>query len=101
MQPDVIEPQEQQETEEEQLRRDLDSLYVLPLRILPLASTALQRAKLVKDSRLNSAIEIFSNKATGSGLVYFDDINAATFGMSQQEFRAEPWPAQFVRRLQP
>ncbi len=64
MQTDVIEPKEQQEADEKQFRRDLDSLYVLPLRILPLTSTAIQRAKMVKDSRLNSAIEIFSNKAT-------------------------------------
>ena len=99
MQTDVIELQEQRETEEKQFRRDLDSLHVLPLRILPLASTALQRAKMVKDSRLNSAIEIFSNKATGSGLVYFDDINAATFGMSKQEFRADQAMLESLGRL--
>ncbi len=88
MQPDVIRLQEQ-EAEEKQFRRDLDSLYVLPLRILPLASTAIQRAKMVKDSRLNSAIEIFSNKATGTGLVYLDDLKPATFGISRREFKAD------------
>ncbi len=59
MVPDVIELQEQQEAEEKQFQRDLDSLYVLPLRILPLGSTARQRANLVLDSRLKSAFEIF------------------------------------------
>ena len=99
MQTDVIELQEQRETEEKQFRRDLDSLHVLPLRILPLASTALQRAKMVKDSRLNSAIEIFSNKATGSGLVYLDNLKAATFGMSRREFKADQALLESLGRL--
>ena len=89
MQPDIIDLHEQQEADEKQFRQDLDSLYVLPLRILPLASKALQRAKMVKESRLKSAIEIFSNKATGTGLVYLDDVNGATFGMSEKEFQAD------------
>ena len=89
MQTDIIENQQQPEADEEQFRRDLDSLYVMPLRILPFASTGLQRAKLVKDSRLKTAIEIFSNKATGTGLVYLDDMVAETFGMSRQEFKAD------------
>ncbi len=89
MTPEVIEYHEQQHAEDTQFRRDLDSLYVLPLRILPLASNALQRAKMVKDSRLNSAIEIFSDKATGTGLVCLDDLKPATFGVSRREFKAD------------
>ncbi len=89
MAPEVIEYHVQRQAEDTQFRRDLDSLYVLPLRILPLASNALQRAKMVKDSRLNSAIEIFSDKATGTGLVCLDDLKPATFGISRREFKAD------------
>ena len=99
MQTDVIDSKEQQEADEKQFRRDLDSLYVMPLRILPLASKALQRAKIVKDSRLKSAIEIFSNKSTGTGLVYLDDLKAATFGMSIQEFKADQAMLESLGRL--
>ena len=89
MQSDIIDRHEQQKADEKQFRRDLGSPYVAPLRILPLTSPALLRAKMVKDSRLLSAIEIFSNKATGTGLVYLDDLVADTFGMSKQEFKAD------------
>ncbi len=89
MNPDIVEHQEQHEIQEAQFRRDLDSLYVLPLRIVPLESSALQRARMVKDSRLNSAIEIFSNKATGTGLVYLHDLKASSLGMSKREFKAD------------
>lgn len=89
MNPDVIEWQEKQDALDEQFRRDLDSLYVLPLRILPLTSGALQRLRMVKDTRLNSAVEIFSNKATGTGLLYLDELNANTFSHSKQDFKTD------------
>lgn len=75
--------------QDEELRRDLDSLYVLPLRILPLRSAALQRARMIKDSRLDSAIQIFSDKMTGSGLVYLDDLKASALGMTKEAFKAD------------
>lgn len=89
MNPDVIEWQEKQDAQDRQFRRDLDSLYVLPLSILPLTSGGLQRLRMVKDSRLDSAVEIFSNKDTGTGLLYLDELNANTFNHSKDDFRTD------------
>lgn len=50
-----------------QFQQDTDSLYFLPLRILPIKAAALQRARMIKDARLESAIELFSGRDTGSG----------------------------------
>jgi hypothetical protein len=99
MQPDIIDLHEQREAEERQFRRDLDSLYVLPLRILPLHTPALLRAKMVKDSGLKSAIEIFSDRATGTGLVYVDDLKGETFGVSNQAFQGDQIMVESLGRL--
>ena len=48
---------------------DMDSMFVLPLSIIPLETPALQSAKLIKNVRLKSVIEIFQDASTGSGQV--------------------------------
>jgi hypothetical protein len=48
---------------------DMDSLFVLPLSIIPLQTPALQSAKLIKNVRLRSVVEIFSDAQTGSGQI--------------------------------
>jgi hypothetical protein len=48
---------------------DMDSMFVLPLSIIPLQTPALQAAKLIKNVRLRSAVEIFADAQTGSGQV--------------------------------
>lgn len=48
---------------------DMDSMFVLPLSIIPLETPALQSAKLIKNVRLKSVIEIFSDDQTGSGQI--------------------------------
>ena len=53
---------------------DNDSLYVMPLSIVPLRTTALRRARMVKDSRLQTAIQMFADKSTGSGLLEVDKV---------------------------
>ena len=53
-------------TEEE---RELDSLHILPLNILPLETPGLQRARLIKNVRLDSVVELFHDADTGSGQV--------------------------------
>lgn len=58
-----------------QFQEDIDSLYVLPLRVVPIKSRALKRARMIKDAHLESAIEVFSNKETGSGQVYLADLD--------------------------
>lgn len=53
---------------------DVDSLFILPLSLIPLQTPALHRARLIKNVRLNSVIEIFSSKATGSGQINIEHL---------------------------
>jgi hypothetical protein len=53
---------------------DMDSLFVLPLSILPIETPALQSAKLIKNARLKSVIELFSDHQSGSGQVDVDKL---------------------------
>lgn len=53
---------------------DMDSMFVLPLSIIPLETPALQSAKLIKNVRLKSVIEIFSDEQTGSGQVDIESL---------------------------
>ena len=46
---------------------DRDSLHTLPLRTLPLDTTGLRRARLIKNVRLESVVELFTNANSGSG----------------------------------
>ena len=50
--------------------RDKDCLYILPLSIIPLETPGLKRARLVKNARLESAVEVFHGADTGSGRWY-------------------------------
>jgi hypothetical protein len=53
---------------------DMDSLFVLPLSIIPLETPALRQARLIKNARLLSVIEMFSDVQTGSGQVEISDL---------------------------
>lgn len=46
---------------------DRDSLHILPISILPIAHSALRRARMVKNSHLDSVIELFNAPGCGSG----------------------------------
>lgn len=46
-----------------------DSLHILPLAMIPLQSNALSRARLIKNSRLESMLEVFDNANAGSGQI--------------------------------
>lgn len=63
---------------EEELKQiadsDMDSMFVLPLSIIPLETPALQSAKLIKNVRLKSVIEIFQDDSTGSGQVDIESL---------------------------
>jgi len=48
---------------------DMDSMFILPLSILPLQTPALQSARILKNSRLDSVVEIFHDQQSGSGQV--------------------------------
>jgi len=53
---------------------DRDSLHILPMSILPLETPALNRARLIKSVRLESVIELFSDKDAGSGQIDIEDL---------------------------
>ncbi len=46
---------------------DRDALHILPLATLPIVHPVLRRARLVKNTKLDSAIEIFNAPGCGSG----------------------------------
>lgn len=48
---------------------DRDALHILPLSIVPLESRTLSRSRLIKNARLESVVELFSNESTGSGQI--------------------------------
>jgi len=53
-----------------------DALHILPLRIIPLETPGLQRARLIKNVRLENVIEMFNDQKTGSGQVKPENITA-------------------------
>jgi hypothetical protein len=55
---------------------DMDSMFVLPLSIIPLQTPALQSARLIKNVRLRSVVEIFTDAQTGSGQVDVEGLPA-------------------------
>ena len=66
---------------------DRDSLHILPLYILPLETSALKRARLIKNARLKGVIELFTDEQTGSGQIEVENL-AAKFGWPEDE----PYP---------
>jgi hypothetical protein len=61
---------------------DMDSLHTLSLAILPVQHPTLKRARVIKNSRLDTVVEVFKDSGTGSGQIDIEKI--------QQEFG---WPA--------
>ena len=55
--------------------RDRDSLHILPLNMIPLESAPLKRTRMIKNSHLESVVEMFDDKDTGSGQVSVDDLH--------------------------
>jgi len=53
---------------------DRDSLHIMPLKILPLETPALNSARLIKNVRLQSVVELFDDKDTGSGQIDIEDL---------------------------
>lgn len=54
--------------------RDNDSLYVMPLRIVPFETPALRRGRLIRNAALNPAIEVFGLDNGASGQILIEDI---------------------------
>ena len=60
----------QDEIELSEYWREMDSLSILPLSIIPLETASLKRARLLKDASLESFVELFHDLDAGSGRVY-------------------------------
>ncbi len=58
----------------EALSRDRDSLHVLPLCDIPFDTPGLSQARLIKNVRLESVVEIFADADTGSGQLGIEDL---------------------------
>ncbi|TCS65019.1 hypothetical protein [Varunaivibrio sulfuroxidans] len=54
---------------------DRDALHVLPLAIVPFDSPVVRRARMIKNARLETVVEIFSNVHTGSGQIRVEDLS--------------------------
>ncbi|HUT49701.1 MAG TPA: hypothetical protein VM325_10185 [Alphaproteobacteria bacterium] len=53
---------------------DRDSLSILPLAILPLTTRGLQKSRMIKNARLQTVIEIFSDDSAGSLQLEIDGV---------------------------
>ncbi len=53
---------------------DIDSLFILPLRIIPFKTESLARSRLVKNSHIVGVLELFAERETGSGQVEIRDL---------------------------
>ena len=56
---------------------DRDSLHTLPLFIIPIETPALRHARLIKNAKLESVVELFRGKETGSGQIGIDGVAEA------------------------
>lgn len=75
---------------------DMDSLFILPLSIIPLETPALQRARMIKNQRLQGVVEFFSDIDTGSGQV---NVNALPQAMGWDLEQGIPSDLIILRQL--
>ncbi len=54
---------------------DRDSLSVLPLIIIPFETRALKRTRMIKNSKLESVIELFNEQDVGKGHIYPHEVD--------------------------
>lgn len=59
---------------EEKKEDPRDTLHMLPMSILPIDTKVLRRACLVKNTKLETAVEMFSDSDSGSGHLYPNDL---------------------------
>lgn len=65
---------------------DRDSLHTLSLNQLPFELPALRRARLIKNARLDSVVELFQGRETGSGQLYINELAAALDWPAEESF---------------
>ncbi len=53
---------------------DMDALHILPLSIIPFETPGLKRARLIKNVRLETVVEMFKDESAGSGQVRIEHL---------------------------
>lgn len=61
------------EDERREYESDMDSLHILPLNIIPFDLSGLKRAKMIKNARLETVIEMFRDNSAGSGQIRVEE----------------------------
>lgn len=74
-----------------QTESDMDSMHILPLSIIPLETPSLKRARLIKNIRLESVVELFNAADTGSG-----QIPVAELGLAMDWSKDEEHPDEAI-----
>jgi hypothetical protein len=74
---------------------DMDSMFILPLSIIPIDTPQLRQARMIKNGRLKSVVEVFRDEQTGSGQLDVEDLPLA---MEWPEHVAHP-DHTLIRRL--
>jgi hypothetical protein len=69
--------------------KERDSLHVLPLCIIPLETPGLRRARLIKNNRIETMVELFKDAGSGSGQVTLKDLPDFFPSAEKQAFKAD------------
>ncbi len=74
-------------------REDNDSLYRMPMKIVPVETSQLRRGRLIKNAALDPAIELFRSGESGSGQILVSELDNEKghnmFGWSRHEDHAD------------
>ena len=65
---------------------DRDSLHTLPLAMIPLETPGLKRTRMIKNSRLESVVEIFEGQGIGSGQVKVEALGLTFKNIADDDF---------------
>lgn len=68
-QPASLGPDDDSGSQSAKFDEEMDSLHILPLSIIPLTLKGLKSARLIKNSKLQGVVELFSDRDTGSGQI--------------------------------
>ncbi|MEK9672266.1 MAG: hypothetical protein VW268_07150 [Rhodospirillaceae bacterium] len=82
-----------------QTDEDRDALHILPLIILPFQKPSLKRARLIKNARLESVVELFKGSGIGSGQMTVEEL-AKDYGWAGKGRKCHP-DLVMLRKLSP
>ncbi|HEY9080623.1 hypothetical protein [Magnetovibrio sp.] len=77
------------------LESDLDTLHIMPMSIIPFENRSLSRARMIKNARLQTMIELFQDVDAGSGQMTVD----AAARQLREHANASPHDITLLRKL--